>query len=93
MEAIKSTYTKDFTLFLKDEVITGHDAINQKVTSLLNTMPPDFVISKLKPIDINNNVGKLDWGIGAKDADPMRTGVDILTFEGGKIRYFYVFFD
>ena len=78
MKAIESTYTKDFTLFLKDEVITGHEAINQKVTSLLNSTPPDFVISQLKPVDINNNMGKLDWGIGTKEAAPVRTGANLL---------------
>ena len=93
IKAIESTYTKDFTLFLKDEVITGHDAINQKVTSLLNSIPSNFFISPLKPVDINNNMGKLDWGIGTKEAPPVRTGVDIVTFEGNKIKYFYVFFN
>jgi len=93
IKAIESTYTKDFTLFLKDEVVTGHDAINHKVTSLLNSFPPDFVISQLKPVDINNNIGKLDWGVGVKETPPVRTGIDILIFEGSKIKYFYVFFD
>ncbi len=91
LTAIEKIYAKDFTLFEEGENVTGYDAINHKVSTLLNSFPPIFSIAQLKPIGINNNIGKLDWGVGLEGTPPVATGTDIVIFENGKIKSLYVF--
>jgi hypothetical protein len=93
IKAIESLYAKDYTVFEVDEVITGYDALNHKVSNTLNGMPPDFVFTRLKPVVINNNVGRMVWGLGPKDKPVIATGMDVVIFENGKIKSLYVFLD
>lgn len=93
VKAIESVYTNDIDLFEVGEKISGYNAINQKISGLLNSFPPFFVIAQLKPIVINNNVGKLVWGVGPEGAPPVATGTDIVFFENRKIKSLYVFLD
>jgi hypothetical protein len=93
MKALESIYAKDSTLFEVGEAITGYDAINDKVSNTVKNMPPDFVFTRLKPVIINNNAGRLVWGLGPKDKPPVATGMDVAVFEDGKIRSLYVFLD
>ena len=80
MGALESIYAKDSTLFEVGDVVTGYDAINDKINSTVNGMPADFVFTRLKPVIINNNVGRLVWGIGPKGEPPVATGMDIAVF-------------
>ncbi len=93
LHALERLYTKDSTFFEANEIIEGYDAINNKVSRTLNDMPPDFVFTKLKPIIINNNIGRLVWGVGPRDMPPVATGMDVAVFENGKIKSLYVFLD
>ncbi len=56
-------------------------------------MPKSFKFFKLKPITINNNMGKLIWGMGENSESIVSTGMDIAVFENGKIKSLYVFLD
>jgi hypothetical protein len=51
------------------------------------------VFTKLKPVIINNSIGRLIWGAGPAGQPPVATGMDIVHFENGKIRSLYVFLD
>jgi hypothetical protein len=93
MKALENIYAKDSTLFEVGEIITGYEAINEKISTTVNGMPADFVFTRLKPVIINNNVGRLVWGVGPKDKPPVATGTDIAMFENGKIKSLYVFLD
>lgn len=89
--AIERVYAKDIDLFEVGEKFTGYEDVNHKISKTLNGLPPVFSIVQLKPIVINNNVGKLDWGVGPERAPPVATGTDIVIFENGKIKSLYVF--
>ena len=93
MKAIGNIYAKDSALYHVNDKTDGHEAINNSVSSTLNTMPEEFVFTKLKPVVINNNIGRLIWGVGLKDKSPVATGMDIAVFENGKIKSLYVFLD
>lgn len=93
MKAIENIYAKDSALYHVNDITIGHTAINKSVTSVLNSMPEDFVFTKQKPVVINNNVGRLIWGVGPKDKSPVATGMDIAVFENEKIASLYVFLD
>ena len=91
LTAIESVYARDIELFEVGEQFSGYEAVNRKVSKTLNGLPAVFSISQLKPIVINNNVGKLDWGVGPTGAPPVATGTDIVIFENGRIKSLYVF--
>ncbi|MBW7674281.1 nuclear transport factor 2-like protein [Chryseobacterium chendengshani] len=56
-------------------------------------MPPDFIFTQLKPVTINNNLGRLIWGAGPEGQPHVATGMDIAHFKDGKIKSLYVFLD
>ncbi|QTG16950.1 nuclear transport factor 2 family protein (plasmid) [Agrobacterium tumefaciens] len=92
LKAIQSIYASDIVMYdMEDEVLHGHQAVNQKVTSLLSSFPAGHSINQIKPSVYQNNVGKLEWGVGLKGAEPILTGTDIVFFEDGKVKSFYVF--
>ncbi|WP_259065847.1 hypothetical protein HDF24_03160 [Mucilaginibacter sp. X4EP1] len=91
--ALEGVYASTISLFEVGEIITGYDAINEKISSVVNGMPGDFIFSSLKPIIINNNVGRLIWGLGPKGQPPVATGMDVAIFENGRIKSLYVFLD
>lgn len=93
MKAIESIYAKDAVLHHVDNRTDGREAINKNVTSVIGKMPPDFVFGILKPIIINNNLGRLIWGLGPEGKPPVATGMDIAILENEKIKSLYVFLD
>ena len=92
-KALEGIYAKDSTLFEVGEKISGYDAINEQVSTIVNAMPSEFVFTRLKPVIINNNIGRLIWGVGPKGQPPVATGMDVAVFENGKIKSLYVFLD
>ena len=93
LKAIESIYAPDANLYHVGHQVTGLDAINQSVTDTLQHLPPDFVFTKLKPVILNNNIGRLIWGAGPKGQQPVATGMDVALFENGRIKSLYVFLD
>lgn len=93
LESIQQMYHADSVLYHVGHQQTGHGAINDSVKSVLDDIPSDFSFFKLKPAAINNNVGKLTWGVGPSRDSIVATGMDIAMFEGGKIKALYVFLD
>ena len=93
LKAIESIYAAEANLYHVGDQMKGSDAINNSVTATLKHLPQDFEFTKLKPIVINNNLGRLIWGAGPKGQPPVATGMDIAHFENGKIKSLYVFLD
>ncbi|MFI1035416.1 nuclear transport factor 2 family protein [Streptomyces sp. NPDC020951] len=92
LKAIESIYAEDVVMYdMEDEVLSGHTAINQKVTDLLNSLPPGSSIIQSIPSVFQNNAGKLEWGVGTPGSPPILTGADIVFFEDDKVKSFYVF--
>ncbi|MNE12456.1 hypothetical protein D3C80_1052550 [compost metagenome] len=93
LNAIENIYDKDVTLFHVNHKTVGHQAVNNSVSTLLSNTPKDFIFFKMQPVIINNNIGRLIWGIGINEDTPIATGMDIAIFENGKIKSLYVFLD
>lgn len=93
LKALDALYTKDSVLYEVGEIINGHEKINDKIGAIRAHIPDDFVFSSLRPVVINNNVGRLSWGLGPKGKPPVSTGTDIAIFENEKIKFLYVFLD
>ena len=93
LRSIQTIYTADSTLYHVGHKITGHKSINESVNHVLENMPSEFSFFKLKPVVINNNMGRLLWGMGPNKESIVATGMDIAVFKDGKIESLYVFLD
>jgi len=93
IKSIQTIYTADSNLYHVGHQTAGHMAINESVSNVLANLPTGFTFFKLKPVIINNNIGRLIWGMGASIDSIVATGMDIAVFEEGKIKSLYVFLD
>lgn len=93
IKSIQTIYTAESTLYHVGHKTTGYEAINESVNNVLANMPEEFTFFKLKPVVINNNIGRLIWGVGPNIESIVATGMDIAVFEDGKIKSLYVFLD
>ena len=93
LEVIKQIYTENAVLYEMGEETIGYEAINNQVTHLVNSLPPDFTFTQQKPVIINKEMGRLVWGVGPKGQPPVQSGMDIALFENGKIKSLYVFLE
>lgn len=93
LKAIERIYSTSATLNHVGDQVTGFDAINISVSATQKILPAGFVFTKLKPVIINNSIGRLIWGAGPEGQPPVATGMDIAHFENGKIKSLYVFLD
>jgi hypothetical protein len=83
--AIAELYTADCTFFEAEEQVTGREALNAKVGSILKGAP-GFVFRAAGPAQVNHDLGRLPWQLGPAGAPPVVTGTDIAVFEHGRIR-------
>jgi hypothetical protein len=93
LKAIGKIYSKASVLYHVGDKTEGLEAINKSAGAVLSSMPANFVFTKLKPVIINNSIGRLIWGVGPEGQEPVATGMDIAHFEEGKIKSLYVFLD
>ena len=93
LTAIKTIYAEGSSLYHVGDKTEGWEAINKSAGGVLTSMPANFVFTKLKPVIINNSIGRLLWGVGPEGKPPVATGMDIAHFEKGKIKSLYVFLD
>ena len=93
MQAIENIYAMDSSLYHVGHQTTGLEAINQSVSNVLANMPKTFSFFKLKPVVINNDIGRLIWGAGPDINSLVATGMDVAVFEDGRIKSLYVFLD
>ena len=91
--AIKSIYALGSGLYHVGHKDEGYECINESAECVISNMPADFVFTILKPIIVNNGIGRLIWGVGPKGKPPVATGMDIAHFEKDKIKSLYVFLD
>jgi hypothetical protein len=89
---IAELYTADCTFFEADEQVTGREALNAKVGSILKDAP-GFVFRAVGPAQVNHDLGRLRWQLGPAGAPPVVTGTDIAVFEQERIRALYTFLD
>ncbi|SEK80305.1 nuclear transport factor 2 family protein [Parapedobacter koreensis] len=93
IESIRTIYAINSGLYHVGHQTTGYEAINDSVSKVLANVPATFSFFKLQPIVINNDIGRLIWGMGPNIESIVATGMDIAFFEDGKIKSLYVFLD
>ena len=93
LEAIRELYLEDAVLYEPHASAKSHAAINQAVTTLLSSLPPEFVFTATGPAVGHHNIGRLRWRSGSPNGPAAVTGTDVAHFEGGRIHSLYVFLD
>lgn len=91
--AIRRLYAEDAVLYEPDRPVQGHDAIDDAVSALLATLPPEFSFTAVRPAIGHHGVGRLPWRAGPPDGLVAVTGLDVAHIEDGLIKALYVFLD
>jgi predicted SnoaL-like aldol condensation-catalyzing enzyme len=93
LTAIRDLYNADATLHEPHASVTGHGAISDAVTALLESLPEDIAFTPDGPPIGHNDVGRLKWRASAPTGAVVATGIDVARFERGRIRSLHVFLD
>jgi hypothetical protein len=88
--AIEELYTDDCVLYVPDDVLVGHGALD-KFAGDLRATHPHFVYTPHGEPQALHNGGFLAWGSGPKDSAPEYTGLDFIVVRDCKIAALYVF--
>jgi hypothetical protein len=91
--AIRELYVEDAVLHEPHASVSGHAAISEAVSTLLASLPPNFVFRAAGPAAGHNGLGRLNWRSGPPDGPVAVTGTDVAQVEGGRIRSLHVFLD
>lgn len=93
MAAIQQLYAADATLHEPHGSATGHAAIGQAVSALLDSLPPGFTFTAQGPAVGHHGTGRLRWQGGLPGGRTAVTGTDVAHVQGGQIRTLFVFLD
>jgi hypothetical protein len=74
--AIARTYAEDVVFYDPEGVVAGHEALDEKVQSLLDGAP-GFVFRPGGPLRESHDLGLLGWEFGPEGRAPVVTGLDI----------------
>ncbi|MBD2753481.1 nuclear transport factor 2 family protein [Spirosoma validum] len=95
MNVMKRIYASDIVFYETDNgpAITGHQAIDSLIKTLQNQWPPEFAFTLTKPAVTNHGVSHVAWTLGAANAIPVASGMDIAIIESGLIKELYLYLD
>jgi ketosteroid isomerase-like protein len=88
-------YAADIVFYEADNgpSITGHQAIGSLIKKLQEQWPPEFVFTLTNPAVTNHGVSHAAWTLGAANAKPAASGMDIALIEKGLIKELYLYLD
>src|SRR5947199_7763168 len=81
LRVLQELYVPDATFFESDASFRGYEAINQRVTEVLRTLPPNAFFRTAGAVTQNHNIARLPWTLGFPDGAVLATGIDIVTLE------------
>jgi hypothetical protein len=93
LHAIQELYLPDATFFEADASFTGYEAINQRVTEVLRTLPPNGYFRPVSAVTQNHNLARLLWTLELADGSVIASGMDIVTIKSDRISALYIFID
>ena len=94
LSTIKQLYTPNAVFYEADgdEPIQGHDRINNTVTKLLQSLPPDGMFQVTGTPTANHNLARMTWKLESADS-VLASGMDVGLFSGEQIEAIYLFID
>lgn len=95
MQVMKRIYADDIIFYETDNgpAIQGYQAIDSLIKKLQSQWPPEFVFTLTKPVVTNHGVSHVAWTLGAVDAPPAASGMDIAIIKDGLIKELYLYLD
>lgn len=94
VSAIGELYSEGAMLYEPpDTAAEGHAAICEAVTHLLASLPPDFAFTATGPALGHNGIGRLRWQAGLPNGPVAVNGMDIASFQDGRIHSLHVFIE
>lgn len=93
IDVIAQLYAADAGLYEPHAVARGHAAINDAVTALLASLPPEFVFTAQGPAVGHHGLARLRWNAGPAGGPAAVTGTDVAQVEGGRIHALHVLLD
>jgi hypothetical protein len=93
LETMKKTYAPNvhFYEFNTDKAIVGHQAINDLISKIQSTWPPESMFTLNKPSQVNHSIQFASWNLGPQGSQPILTGEDVAVIENDRITSFYLF--
>ncbi len=91
--AIQDLYTDDAIFFEAENAFTGHTAINQQVTEVLENLPPEALFQATGLMTSNHDVARVSWTLGVPNGPVLASGIDVGILDGNRIAKLYLFFD
>ncbi|OBI95814.1 nuclear transport factor 2 family protein [Mycobacterium asiaticum] len=88
--AVEELYTDDAVLYVPDDVLIGHDAVDG-FAGALRASHPDFVYTHRGEPQALHNGGIFAWGSGPEGEPPAYTGLDVIVVREDKIAVLYVY--
>ncbi len=92
-KAIAELYDPDAVVYEPHGAARGHDAIDQTVQTLLDSLPPDFVFTPQGVALGHHGLGRLRWSSGPAGGAVAVTGTDIAQIAQGRIHTLHVLLD
>jgi ketosteroid isomerase-like protein len=93
LSAIGELYAENAVLNEPEKAVTGHGAISDAVTELLDSLPGDFAFTSTGPALGHHGIGRLRWHAGPPGGPVAVTGMDVAHFQDGRIQSLYVFLE
>ena len=86
--AMHDVYAADIVFYESNDgpAITGYNEINDLISKLQSTWPPEFAFELTAPSRINHQVQHITWQLGIPSQAPVATGSDVAIVENGKIK-------
>lgn len=94
-QAMKNIYAGNIAFYETNEgpAITGHEAINNLISSLQGQWPAEFVFELTGAAKVNHQVQYISWRLGVPGQAPAATGADVAMVNDGLISALYLFLD
>jgi len=95
MNVMKRIYATDIIFYETNTgpAIKGHQAIDSLIKKLQDQWPPEFVFVLTKPAVINHGISHVAWTLGAPNAAPAASGMDIAIIADSLIKELYLYLD
>lgn len=93
LQVLQELYVPEATFYESEASFTGYEAINRRVTEVLQTLPPNALFRTAGAMTQNHNLARLRWTLALPDGTVVVSGMDIVTLENERIHALYIFID
>ena len=95
LKEMERIYAADIVFYETDNgpAIKGHQEIDSLIKKLQDQWPSEFVFTLTKPVVTNHGLSHVAWTLGAANATPAASGMDIAIIENGLIKELYLYLD